>query len=129
MRTTLTLLMLIVLLPGACRSSVDPADQFYRRWKLVDGEYYLTFQPDGIVLHGKDGNDTYCCTPRYFIRQYDKLYFDNAPQEKLPSTIREANCGYVKCAGPGPFWQIVALDAQQLVIKTSYAMNTYEPYP
>lgn len=114
--TTIAFLMLA----SACRSGVDPADQFYRRWKSVDSEYYLTFRSDGILLHGEDGNDTYCYTPRYFTKQHDKLYFDKTPKRNLPATIRESNCGYVKCADPSPFWQIVALDAQQLVIKTSY---------
>lgn len=109
--------------------SISSGDLLYQRWKAIDSDYYLTFLPEGIILHGNDGRDAYCCSPRYFLRLSNRLDLKNAPVKPLPKFVQEANCSLVKCAGPGEFWEILALDSQQLVLKTPYGTVIYQPYP
>lgn len=126
MKSWIVGLVITALSIGCQKDNIGPPELLYQRWKLGDNTYFLTFRPDGIILHGQDSQDTYCCSPRFFLLQGNRINLKDAPSKPLPAGIREANCGYVRCAGPGDSWQIVELTAQRLVLAQPWGQQVYK---
>lgn len=124
------LIFLLTVLSIACQKddSIGLDNLLYQRWQTTTDSSYVTFQSDGTILYGKDGDENPCCLPRFFTRENSTLIFTGAPVKPLPTNIVHTNCALVKCAGYSA-WRIVELSPQRLIIDTGLVLITYRAVP